>query len=145
MQFRDRLYQLRKSAGLTQAELADRIQVSRQTISKWEMGNGIPDTINMCALGKVFQVSVDYLLEGKAEDESNAAVEKTVKKQRNNVMGLKMSITIFICTIIVGFIVGNVRHSFMSTMVFFILLGSILLIFYGVQLLKHFLFYKNEK
>lgn len=54
MQFRDRLYQLRKSAGLTQAELADRIQVSRQTISKWEMGNGIPDTINMCALGKVF-------------------------------------------------------------------------------------------
>ncbi len=116
MQFRDRLYQLRKSAGLTQAELADRIQVS-----------------------------VDYLLEGKAEDESNAAVEKTVKKQKNNVMGLKMSITIFIYTIIVGFIVGNVRHSFMSTMVFFILLGSILLIFYGVQLLKHFLFYKNEK
>lgn len=38
MQFQDRLYQLRKQAGLTQAELAESIQVSRQTISKWEMG-----------------------------------------------------------------------------------------------------------
>ena len=50
MQFRDKLFQLRKRDGMTQAELAEAINVSRQAISKWEMGTAVPDVSNMLAL-----------------------------------------------------------------------------------------------
>ena len=45
MKFHDRLFQLRKKEGLTQAELAEKLNVSRQAISKWEMGTATPDTV----------------------------------------------------------------------------------------------------
>lgn len=60
----ERLLDLRKRRGLSQEELAAQLSVSRQTISRWEMGTSKPDTQNILQLCKIFDVSADYLLSG---------------------------------------------------------------------------------
>lgn len=61
----NRLAQLRKEKGLSQEELANRIGVSRQAISKWENGESSPDTDNLVALAKVYGVTIDELINGE--------------------------------------------------------------------------------
>jgi len=58
----DRLFELRKAAGLSQEMLAEKLSVSRQTISKWESGVSTPDINNILAICSLFNVSTDYLL-----------------------------------------------------------------------------------
>lgn len=58
----EKIKKLRIDNKLSQDELADRLNVSRQTISKWENGVSIPDGNNIVELAKVFNVSTDYLL-----------------------------------------------------------------------------------
>ncbi len=67
MKFNERLKELRKKNGLTQEELASELNVSRQAITKWESGDGIPDVENLKNISLYFHVSVDYLLDNKAE------------------------------------------------------------------------------
>jgi transcriptional regulator with XRE-family HTH domain len=61
------LYELRKSASLSQEELAERLGVSRQAVSKWECGEALPDTENLIAISRIFEVSLDSLV-GNAQD-----------------------------------------------------------------------------
>jgi transcriptional regulator with XRE-family HTH domain len=58
----EKLKAARKKAGLSQDELAQKVCVSRQAITKWENNKGIPDIANLKALATLFDVSVDYLL-----------------------------------------------------------------------------------
>lgn len=60
--FHERLISLRKEKNISQIELAESINVSRQTLSKWENGCIMPDAANLVALAKYFGVSVDFLL-----------------------------------------------------------------------------------
>lgn len=62
MTFGEKLQLLRKTKGWTQEELAQKITVSRQALSKWELGAAIPDTENVLQLSRLFCVSTDYLL-----------------------------------------------------------------------------------
>ena len=64
MKFSDRLYELRRQRGLSQEELANQIDVSRQTVSKWEIGDTVPDMDKLVALGEVFEISLDELVKG---------------------------------------------------------------------------------
>ena len=78
----ERIYNLRKQHNMSQGELADELDVSRQTISKWENGSSIPETDKIIRLCEIFSVSSDYILRGFTEksDERNPTVikEKTV-------------------------------------------------------------------
>ena len=76
MTLADKLKEARKNAGLTQVELAEKVCVSRQAITKWEAGKGIPDVDNLRALSKVLNVSIDFLLD---EEET---LDKTVIKEQ---------------------------------------------------------------
>ncbi len=58
----EKLLYLRKTKGLSQEQLASEITVSRQAISKWELGESIPDTENVIQLTKLFNVTADFLL-----------------------------------------------------------------------------------
>ena len=58
----NRLAELRKQHGLSQEELADKLGVSRQAVSKWECGESSPDTDNLIALAKIYGMSLDELL-----------------------------------------------------------------------------------
>lgn len=58
----ERLYRYRKAAGLSQEQVAEKIGVSRQAVSKWECAESSPDTENLIALAMLYDVSVDSLL-----------------------------------------------------------------------------------
>ena len=60
----NRLYQYRKKMGISQEELASRIGVSRQAVSKWERAEASPDTDNLIELSKVYGVTLDEMLQG---------------------------------------------------------------------------------
>ena len=65
MEFGNRLYELRKQRGLSQEELANRLDVTRQTVSKWEAEDSTPDMEKLIALGELFGISLDELVLGK--------------------------------------------------------------------------------
>lgn len=78
MELRDKLILLRKEKELSQADLAEILNVSRQAISRWEVGTSVPSMDNLSALSRLYNVSVDSL----TRPDNNA--ETIVKEQVNN-------------------------------------------------------------
>lgn len=71
IEFGQRLYEYRKNSGYSQEELAKKLNVSRQAISKWERAESSPDTDNLIALSKLYNVTVDELIYGKNQNNTN--------------------------------------------------------------------------
>ncbi|MBR5640726.1 MAG: helix-turn-helix transcriptional regulator [Firmicutes bacterium] len=71
----DKIIELRKRAGYSQEELAERLGVSRQSISKWEGAQSIPDMNKILAMADLFGVSTDYLLRDEMDMPEGAAVD----------------------------------------------------------------------
>lgn len=69
MIFADKLIRLRKRSGMSQEELAEKMNVSRQSVSKWEGAQNVPDLEKILQLGELFGVTTDYLLKDELEDE----------------------------------------------------------------------------
>ena len=74
MKLGEKLQQLRRQSGLSQEQLAARLTVSRQAVSKWELDETMPDTENVIQLSRLFGVSCDYLLREEV-DEQGAPVQ----------------------------------------------------------------------
>lgn len=74
MELKEKLVDLRKKKGLSQAELAEAINVSRQVISRWEVGSAIPSADNLMWLSKFYEVSMDELM-GVATDDKQPTDE----------------------------------------------------------------------
>ena len=64
------------AAGLTQAELAERLDVSRQTVSKWELGAAQPELDKVVALSELFRVSTDWLLKKPEPREPGVSLDR---------------------------------------------------------------------
>ena len=62
MALQEKIYKLRKNRGMSQEELAEKVGVTRQAVSKWEMGTSVPELETLVALAKCFGVTTDYLL-----------------------------------------------------------------------------------
>ena len=75
MELDENLTQARKAAGLTQADVAAKLNVSRQAVSRWESGQSKPSTEKLLALGALYGVSIDQLL--NAGNSEEPAVEAT--------------------------------------------------------------------
>lgn len=71
--------ELRKKQGLTQQQLADKLDLSNKTISKWESGNGSPDISNLLVLAEALEISVDELLKGEINTSEPYADSESVK------------------------------------------------------------------
>ena len=80
MTFGERLYQLRKQKYISQEELADIMNVSRQSISKWELDQTYPDIDNLIRLAEYFDVSVDFLVTGEEKTTDYQAEEELPKQ-----------------------------------------------------------------
>ena len=76
MEFHNKLYHLRKQKGLTQEEHANRLNVSRQTISKWEVGDSTPDMEKLIAISDMFQISLDELVMDKVQTQTGETPSK---------------------------------------------------------------------
>lgn len=63
MKLNEKIFQCRKQSGLSQEELAERVGVSRQAVSKWELGTALPELDKLKLLAKTFDVSTDWLLD----------------------------------------------------------------------------------
>ena len=72
MTFGEKLQKLRRESGLSQEKLAEQLHVSRQAVSKWELGTAAPDTDNIVRLSKFFQVPLEYLMLEDCTDPSQA-------------------------------------------------------------------------
>lgn len=83
MIFAEKLVQMRKKAGWSQEELAAQMNVSRQSVSKWEGAQSIPDLEKIIHLSKLFNVSTDYLLKDEME-EANAFL--SVKEETSKII-----------------------------------------------------------
>ena len=73
MSLGERIYKLRTEKNLSQGDLAERLEVSRQSVSKWENNNAVPDLEKIIALSEIFEISLDELVKGKTTTVENAA------------------------------------------------------------------------
>ena len=80
MKLNDKIYRLRKQSGMSQEEAADKLNISRQALSRWENGTAQPAANNIIEISKLFGVTTDYLLNDdyQSDDDIPAVVE--VKK-----------------------------------------------------------------
>lgn len=126
MEFNNKLYNLRKQKGLSQEELANRLNVSRQTVSKWEVGDSTPDMEKLIAISDLFEISLDELVLDKtpAYVGENSAKSRIVDELKGKVLTdenkQKAKLGLKIVAIILGIIV---LIDIISMIVYFSLYG----------------------
>ena len=100
----DKIIRLRKKNGWSQEELADKMKVSRQAVSKWEGAQTTPDLEKILMLGSLFGVTTDYLLKDEIEDEEftedndSTSVKKITLAQANDYLEWRKSASVRIAT-----------------------------------------------
>lgn len=80
MTFAEKLYTLRTQHGYSQEALAEKLNVSRQAISKWELGITLPETDKMIIISDFFDVSIDYLLKDSFKIDKGESLDRVVMK-----------------------------------------------------------------
>ena len=105
-----KIQQLRKAGNLSQEQLAEKLAVSRQAISKWELGESIPDTDKIIQLSKKFQVSTDYLLHDEINSDSEIPAVKTNSELLKKRYGIKTLFIVASGVSIIGLIMSIVAQ-----------------------------------
>lgn len=77
---KDNLIALRKNAGLSQEELSVKLNVVRQTISKWESGLSVPDAEMLLSISEVFEIPVSTILGENIEEKENNDIKEVAQK-----------------------------------------------------------------
>lgn len=136
----EKLQKLRKDQKMSQEELASKITVSRQSVSKWELNEALPDTENIIQLSKVLGVSIDYLLNNEIENIEETPIlkeiTKKVKKEYNNLWTI-----VTVISIILAIIIGRVMN--VTTTVVLIIASIGIIIIVGV-LINYFIIKKEN-
>lgn len=107
----DKIIQLRKKAGWSQEELAEQLQVSRQSVSKWEGAQSVPDLERILQMSRIFGVTTDYLLKEElgepeyAEDAEKADLRRVTMEEASEYLSLRkkeaprIAFATFLCVI----------------------------------------------
>lgn len=82
MNLSEKIYEMRKAQGLSQEQLAEKLGVSRQSVSKWESGESLPELERLLEMSKIFNVTTDYLLKESEVDELTIRTEMLEKQQQ---------------------------------------------------------------
>lgn len=136
MNIGEKIYNLRKKKNLSQEDLASVLNVSRQTISKWETGESNPDVDKIVPLCNFFEISTDEFLKGK-----DIVYERKLNKEKNKNKALTFSLclVIFAIMIILTILLEEIEVSegiIGSIIMFGITLIGVLLIYYFVGTAK---------
>ena len=133
MNIGEKIYNLRKKKNLSQEDLASVLNVSRQTISKWETGESNPDIDKIVPLCNFFEISTDEFLKGK-----DIVYERKLNKEKtkNKALTFSLCLVIFAVMIILTILLEEIEVSdgvIGSIIMFGITLIGVLLIYYFVS------------
>lgn len=123
MNMADRIQYLRKSKGISQEELADKVGVSRQAVSKWESEQSTPDIERVILLSDFFDVTTDYLLKG-----IEPVSENTTEKSDARIFSLVGSVLNFI-GLVAAIMIWNEEQTPISVAVGLILMAVGIMVF----------------
>ena len=124
MEIEKKLKDVRMQAGLTQEQVAEKIMVSRQTVSNWENGKSLPDIVSIMSLSDLYQISIDELLKGDKRMKEKMEKDANIAKANKRVI-----LTTAIITLVVGIIysisifVGGVFYEFCASAIQWVMLG----------------------
>ena len=124
MEIEKKLKDVRMQAGLTQEQVAEKIMVSRQTVSNWENGKSLPDIVSIMSLSDLYQISIDELLKGDKRMKEKIEKDANIAKANKSVI-----LTTAIITLVVGIIysisifVGGAFYEFCASAIQWVMLG----------------------
>ena len=124
MEIEKKLKDVRMQAGLTQEQVAEKIMVSRQTVSNWENGKSLPDIVSIMSLSDLYQISIDELLKGDKRMKEKMEKDANIAKANKRVI-----LTTAIITLVVGIIysisifVGGAFYEFCTSAIQWVMLG----------------------
>ena len=110
--FGRRLQTLRAAAGFSQEQLAERLDVARQTISKWELGISTPELSKLVELSELFGVSLDQLARGKdwdGPDSQTPDLERLARQNRRGQRRTALTVVGSLCLLLGGVLVAILR------------------------------------
>ncbi len=106
MKLEEKLVSLRKAKGLSQMNLAEMMNVSRQAISRWEVGTAVPSTDNLKYLGRLYDVPLEYLLNDDAPDPALQESEKNIEVSDTGpkrwvlmLIAIMAAVAVFLCAV----------------------------------------------
>lgn len=109
MNFNEKLTDLRKSAGISQDTLAQQLGVSRQAVSKWELGTAMPETKTIVLLSEIMGISINELIDYNKPDKEN-----DIKSIFKKYSGTLYFIAYEICTAVYMFALAHISIVFYS-------------------------------
>ena len=118
MKFNEKLINLRKKAGLSQEELGYKLNVTRQTVSKWELGQTTPEMDKLIEISKIFNISVDELInesETKNDSNSNPIIEDQPIEKTNNKEKTVRTILLIVVGVFTGSSILNIFNKTTKT------------------------------
>ena len=104
MKFSEKLMSLRKTKGMSQEDLAIKLNITRQTVSKWELDQTVPDMNKLIELSKIFEISLDELINDIEIANSGSTYKESAVEKNNK----KISIRIFIVGLIISVILCGI-------------------------------------
>ncbi|VUX01394.1 HTH-type transcriptional regulator ImmR [Streptococcus constellatus] len=124
MQIDKRIFELRKERGWSQDQLAEKVNVSRQSISKWESAQALPEIEKVVELSRIFQVTTDYLLldEANSKDAQPSWTNEERANYNKEVKNFSIANILYILflAIVVFFIVGGLYLPWDPSLIFFL-------------------------
>lgn len=106
MELKEKLVALRKEKGLTQLVVAEKLDVSRQAISRWELGTALPSTDNLKSLSELYGVPVDYLINEETERVNSEGNNKKENEERRDHKRLSRRIVACISVVLIVMVVS---------------------------------------
>lgn len=108
MKFSEKLMNLRRSKGWSQDEFAQQIGVTRQTVSKWELDQTVPDMNKLIDISKVFGISLDELVNDMEDSSSENTYEEGIRENPVKNASNDSIVKILIIVIVIGCIIGGI-------------------------------------
>jgi transcriptional regulator with XRE-family HTH domain len=131
MDISERLKQARADSGMTQEQVAEKILVSRVTLSHWENGKSLPDIVSLISLSELYDISLDELVKGDSKMKEKVRKDSEKAKSNVRVIGIAAIIVTLVLVIYgISVLVGGGFHDFCE--------GAIIWVLFGIGIAAYF-------
>ena len=102
MKLNEKLHSYRKKSGLSQQELAEQLDVSRQSVSKWETGITVPSVEKLILLSKLYNVPLTILTDDDVELKENTDLQPVTNTKKNPSILLRMGLVVVVAIVVIS-------------------------------------------